>query len=280
MGSPMAMNLLRAGYTVNVYNRSPEKAVALVEAGATQFASPKEAIEHSDVIFLMLSDSNAIQSVLNQDEGILEAIKPGKVIIDMSTISPKESQTFAELISAKAGIYLDAPVSGSVGAAQTAQLVILVGGDNDTVETCLPYFNVLGKKIMHFGSSGKGSAAKLAINLLLGVLGQGIAETLLFADKSGLEKEQVLEMISQSGMNSPLFQAKKEMYRNNAFPSAFMLELMAKDLGLIKGEADRLGTLLPLAEVANTTYLSAKESGKAKMDMAAIYLELRERNNV
>ncbi|MEH7159385.1 NAD(P)-dependent oxidoreductase [Neobacillus drentensis] len=280
MGAPMAKNLLQEGYKVNIYNRSPEKTFSLVESGATKLNSPKEVVDQSDIIFIMLSNSNAVKAVLTQDNGILDAIHPGKVLVDMSTISPEDSLSYAKLVSERGGIYLDAPVSGSVGAAIAAQLVILVGGEEKAIDICQPYFNLLGKETIYFGSSSKGSSAKLAINLLLGIIGQGIGETLLLAEKSGLDKEKVLEMISLSGMNTPLFQGKKEMYRQEQFPSAFMLELMSKDLGLVKAEADRLATKLPLAEVANTTYRSANENGKAKLDMAAVYLELKEINNL
>lgn len=280
MGAPMAMNLLQEGCQVNVYNRSLEKITALVEAGATLLPSPKEIVKQSDITFMMLSDSHAVKSVLAQENGVLEAIKPGKILVDMSTISPEDSLSNAELVSERGGVYLDAPVSGSVGAAIGRQLVILVGGDKTALEICQPYFQLLGKETIHFGSNSKGSSAKLAINLLLGVIGQGLGETLLFAEKSGLEKEKVLEMISFSSMNTPLFQGKKEMYLKGEYPSAFMLELMTKDLGLIKAEANRLETRLPLAEQANVTYRSAKENGKAKLDMAAVYLELKDQNNI
>jgi len=277
MGTPMAMNLLHAGYSVNVYNRSQEKTIPLVECGAMNLPSPKDIVNESDIIFIMLSDSYAVQDVFVEDYGVLSAVKPGKILVNMSTISPEDSLSFANLVAKKGGIYLDAPVSGSVGAAITSQLLILVGGEATAIETCQPYFNLLGKQTIHFGSSSKGSSAKLAINLLLGIMGQGIGESLLLAEKSGLDKEKVLEMISLSGMNSPLFQGKKDMYRKEEFPSAFMLELMSKDLGLIKAEADRLKTKLPLAEITNSTYRSAKENGKAKLDMAAVYVELKDK---
>ncbi|NRD77029.1 NAD(P)-dependent oxidoreductase [Bacillus sp. BRMEA1] len=280
MGTPMAKNLLQAGYKVNVYNRSPEKTTSLVESGAIKLYSPKEVVEQSDIIFIMLSNSNAVKDVLSQENGVLHTIHPGKVIVDMSTISPEDSVSFAKLVSERGGIYLDAPVSGSVGAAIASQLVILVGGEEKAIDICQPYFNLLGKATIHFGTNGKGCSAKLAINLLLGIIGQGIGETLLLAEKSGLDKEKVLEMISLSGMNTPLFQGKKDMYRKEEFPSAFMLELMAKDLGLVKAEADRLETKLPLAEAANATYRSANGNGKAKLDMAAVYLELKDQNNL
>lgn len=280
MGAPMAKNLLQAGYKVNVYNRSPEKTTSLVQSGATKLNSPKEVVEQSDIIFIMLSNSNAVQAVLTQDNGVLNAIHPDKIVVDMSTISPEDSLSYARQVAERGGLYLDAPVSGSVGAAIASQLVILVGGENKAIDICQPYFNLLGKETIHFGSNSKGSSAKLAINLLLGIIGQGIGETLLLAEKSGLDMEKVLEMISLSGMNTPLFQGKKDMYRKDEFPSAFMLELMSKDLGLVKAEADRLETKLPLAEVVNTTYRSANENGKAKLDMAAVYLELKEESNL
>lgn len=278
MGSPMALNLSQAGHHVNVYNRTVDKTIALVEAGATKLDSPKAIVEQSDVIFMILSDAIAVKEVISQQNGVLEGITPGKVIVDMSTISPNDSSSFASSVSARGGIYIDAPVSGSVGAAKGGQLVILVGSEDKVAAICKPYFDILGKETIYFGSQSKGSAAKLSINLLLGIIGQGIAETLILAENAGLDREKVLEMISQSGMNTPLFQGKKEMYRNEAFPSAFMIELMAKDLGLAKTQADLLNTYLPLTDAANETYRTANENGKAKLDMAAVYLELKERN--
>ncbi|PGC84462.1 NAD(P)-dependent oxidoreductase [Bacillus toyonensis] len=277
MGAIMATNVLKAGNKVNVYNRSPEKTTYLVELGATKLNSPKEIVEQSDIIFMMLSNSDAIRDVLIQDSGILQAIKQGKIVVDMSTISPEDSVSFAQLVSEKGGIYLDAPVSGSIGSAKTSQLVILVGGEKKATEICQSYFNILGKETIYFGSNGKGSSAKLAINLLLGIIGQGIGETLLFAEKSGLHKEKVLEMISLSVVNTVLFQGKKDMYCKEEFPPAFTLELMSKDLELIKNETDRMKIILPLAEATNATYRSAKESGKERLDMAAVYLELKDK---
>lgn len=115
-----------------------------------------------------------------------------KILVDMSTISPEDSLSYAELVSERGGIYLDAPVSGSIGAAVAGQLVILVGGKQNAIDICQPYFNLLGKETLRFGTSSKGSYAKLSINLLIGIIGQGIGETLLLAELSGLDKEKVL----------------------------------------------------------------------------------------
>lgn len=276
MGVPMATNLLKAGYTVAAYNRTREKTASLAEAGATVFDLPKEIVANSNIIFIMLSDAKAIQAVFDMDDGVLAALAPGKIIVNMSTIAPTDAVLFAKLVSERGGQYVDAPVSGSVGAAKTGQLVILAGGDKVAIDTCQPYFDVLGKGTIHFGAAGMGSSAKLAINLLLGVLGQGLGEAILFAEKLGVDKEKMLELIGNSALNSTFFQLKKDMYSKDEFPAAFMVELMSKDLGLVKAEADRIGTVFPLAEVADKTYRSAIAHGKAKLDMAAVYQELRD----
>jgi len=278
MGEPMAMRLIQAGHKLNAYNRSRDKTNTLVQVGAAILDTPREIVEQSDIVFLMLTDANAISSVLTGNDGVLAALAPGKIVVNMSTIAPPDTVSFAELVSERGGRYVDAPVSGSVGAAKAGQLVILAGGEKAAIDTCRPYFEVLGKETIHFGAVGMGSSAKLAINLLLGVMGQGIGEAVLFAEKSGVDKEKVLELISLSALNSPFFQLKKDMYSKDEFPAAFMVGLMSKDLGLVKAEADRMGTVLPLAEAADSTYRSAKEHGKATLDMAAVYLELRDQN--
>lgn len=278
MGGPMSVRLVQAFHKLNAYNRTSEKSAILAEAGATILDSPKEIVEQSDIVFIMLSEAQAIESVLTRDDGLLTALVPGQIVVNMSTIAPSDAVSFARLVSSKGGQYVDAPVSGSVGAAKTGQLVILAGGEDVAISTCQPYFDVLGKGTINFGVAGMGSSAKLAINLLLGVMGQGIGEAVLFAEKLGVDKEKMLELIANSALNSPFFQLKKEMYIKNDFPAAFMVELMSKDLGLVKAEADRMKATFPLAEAADNTYRSAKEHGKAKLDLAAVYQELKEQN--
>jgi len=278
MGLPMAHNLLRAGTVLKVYNRTPEKTQPLVAAGAEQMASARAVVEGAEIVFLMLANGDAIKAVMHGEDGILAAIAPGKTIIDMSTIAPEESQTFAREVADRGGRYIDAPVSGSVGAAEAAQLIILAGATATELAHYQCYLDLLGRKTIAFGGDGKGSSAKLAINLLLGITGQGIAESLLLAQKSGLDQEAMLELIGLSGMNTPLFQAKKEMYRRQSYPPAFMLELMSKDLGLITDEATRLGLDLPLARNAHATFIQARDHGKGKLDMAAVLLELMEKH--
>ena len=276
MGIPMVQNLLKAGFAVNLYNRTPEKAAPLVAAGAQQLDSPSAVVSRSDLTFLMLTNGAAISEVLKAQTGVLEGVGADTTIVDMSTISPEDSRTFAQMVAQKGGRYIDAPVSGSVGAAEAGQLVILAGAlENELVEL-QPFFSAMGKKTIAFGEVGKGSSAKLAINLLLGITAQGIAESLLLAEKSGVELASMLELIGQSAINTPLFQLKKDMYTQQSFPPAFALELMNKDFGLIVDQVKQTKLTLPLAQKAQETYNQANQHGKGKQDMAAVYLELKE----
>lgn len=272
MGVPMAKRLLDGGHGLTVYNRTYEKTAPLTERGATAVKEAQDVVRQSDIVFVMLADGPAVASVL---ESVTDDLT-GKTIVNLSTISPEETKKMARLVEERDGIYLESPVSGSVSVAESGQLVLLAGGDADVVTACQPYLDLLGKETIHFGSHGSGSAAKLAINLLLAVVGQGVAETLLLGEGAGLEKEKLIQMISASGMNTPLFTGKRDMYRKNDFPSAFPLRLMAKDLGLITAEAKRQQIKLPLAQATDASYAEAKQTyGDA--DMAAIYLALQEK---
>ncbi len=272
MGVPMAKRLIDGGHDLLVYNRTYEKTAPLTELGATAVKEVQDVVRQSDILFVMLADGPAVASVF---ESIQENLT-GKTIVNLSTISPEETKEMARLVEKNGGTYLESPVSGSVPVAENGQLVLLAGGDANVVATCQPYLELLGKETIHFGPHGSGSAAKLAINLLLAVVGQGVAETLLLGEGAGLEKEKLIQMISASGMNTPLFSGKRDMYRKNDFPSAFPLRLMAKDLGLITAEARRQKLELPLAQTTDASYTDAKPAyGDA--DMAAIYLALQEK---
>ncbi|NGZ75664.1 NAD(P)-dependent oxidoreductase [Saccharibacillus alkalitolerans] len=277
MGLPMARNLLAAGYSVRVYNRTAEKARPLEEKGAELAASPKEAAQDAEAVFVMLTKGSAVENVLEGEGGLLAGLPEGTFVINMSTISPGEAREFARRVGEAGGVYVDAPVSGSVAPAENGQLVILAGGPEEAVNRCMPFFDVLGKKTIVFGEVGAGSSAKLSINLLLGVVAQGISEALLIGEAAGLQREQLIEMIGESAVSTPMLSAKKNMWMNEEFPAAFMVGLLSKDLGLLTAEAQHEGIELPLAEAADRTYADAVRSGKGELDMAAVWLELKER---
>ncbi|KLE07921.1 hypothetical protein AF80_10760 [Aliarcobacter butzleri L355] len=278
MGNPMAFNLIKAGFALNIYNRTSSKIQNLKSLGANSFDNIKELVKNSEIIFLMLSNGESVREVLTSKNGILDSLSENKIIVDMSTISPLDSKEFYSLVKEKNCDYIDAPVSGSIGAAIAKQLIILVGGEEKAKEICKPYFEALGRATIDFGENSNGTSAKLSINMLLGVFTQAMAESITFSQKLGLDKEKVLEMISLSGMNTPLFQAKKESFSRNEFPSAFALELMSKDLGLLKQMIDNCNLNLPLSEISNETYLKAKEQGFGKEDMAAVIKTVKENN--
>lgn len=278
MGNPMAFNLIKAGFALNIYNRTSSKIQNLKSLGANSFDNIKELVKNSEIIFLMLSNGESVREVLTSKNGILDSLSENKIIVDMSTISPLDSKEFYSLVKEKNCDYIDAPVSGSIGAAIAKQLIILVGGEEKAKEICKPYFEALGRATIDFGENSNGTSAKLSINMLLGVFTQAMAESITFSQKLGLDKEKVFEMISLSGMNTPLFQAKKESFSKNEFPSAFALELMSKDLGLLKQMIDNCNLNLPLSEISNETYLKAKEQGFGKEDMAAVIKTVKENN--
>ncbi|GEB35426.1 MULTISPECIES: NAD(P)-dependent oxidoreductase [Brevibacillus] len=271
MGVPMASNLLSTGYAVRVWNRSPEKAAPLVALGAKQTESLAQLVDECDVLFTMVSDDEAVKAIYTGTDGLLSARVSGKLAIDMSTIAPETSRFLAEQ-SKKAGLrFLDAPVSGSVGPAKEAQLVIMVGGEKADYDVAKPMLDKLGKAAVYLGSHGAGTSAKLAINLLLGITVQGVAETLLFARSLGIDTEQMLEIISQSAVETPLIRGKAASILADDFPAAFALKHMAKDLRL----AREAGVATPLAESAQATYRHALEEGLGELDLMAILRHLK-----
>ncbi|EJL39535.1 MULTISPECIES: NAD(P)-dependent oxidoreductase [Brevibacillus] len=189
----------------------------------------------------------------------------------MSTIAPETSRFLAEQAK-KAGLrFLDAPVSGSVGPAKEAQLVIMVGGEKADYDEAKPLLDKLGKAAIYLGPNGAGTSAKLAINLLLGITVQGVSETLLFARSLGIETEQMLEIISQSAVGTPLIRGKAASILADDYPAAFALKHMAKDLRL----AREAGVSTPLAESAQATYRQALEEGLGELDLMAILRHLQ-----
>ncbi|HHW7567870.1 NAD(P)-dependent oxidoreductase [Mannheimia haemolytica] len=268
MGEPMAKHLLNSGVNVGVYNRNPAKAEKVVEAGGTLYPSVLELVKAYDVIFLMIADYAAVQQVLS-DEVLAEL--NGKVVVNMSTISPSQNQAVEALLAQHGAEFVEAPVSGSSKVAEAGKLLVLAAGKEETVELLKPLFAAFSTTTFYYGEVGKAGGIKLMINSLLGIFIQAYGEALNFADQYGIPKEKVIEMISGSFMNSPIFQAKVPMYQANEFPPAFMMKHMTKDFNLASEEIAKLGKSYPLIEQATKTYNQANDSGLSEVDMAAIY---------
>ena len=234
MGMPMARNLLKAGFPVTVYNRTESKAAALVAEGAQLVSHPGALWEKSDIIITMVSDDAALKSVYAEKGGLLEKAAAGKIVVDMSTVSPATSRELGGLMTAMGIEYLDAPVSGSVKPAEQGQLVIMVGGKRSAYEAVLPVFEKLGKVSYLLGEQGSGHSAKLAINLLLAFNVQGLAEAVLFARENGIVPKDMLTIINDSALGNGLIRLKTPSIEQDQYPAAFELRYLAKDLRLAK----------------------------------------------
>ncbi|RVY37341.1 NAD(P)-dependent oxidoreductase [Helicobacter pylori] len=268
MGTPMAARLCDAGLKVSVYNRTESKAAPLKEKGVAVYTNPIDLAAKVDLIFIMLSDKTAIDAVLVPEfwEQMSE-----KIVVNMSTIAPLESLSLEEIAQKHQVTYLEAPVSGSVGAAKAGALLILAAGEEEMVTQLKPVFAHLGSQTFYLGKVGQGTGAKLSINnSLLAQMGVAYSEALLLAKHLGVDAELFLQIIGQSGMNSTLFQAKKGMWLQDSYPAAFSLKLMLKDIRLANNEAGE-AIQLPFLSKVQELYSQAEKSGLGEMDMAAVY---------
>ncbi|MDO7845007.1 NAD(P)-dependent oxidoreductase [Hymenobacter sp. M29] len=271
MGKPMARRLLAAGLPVIAYNRSPAKAEALRAEGATVAPTPAAVLDAAQVVFLMVSDDQATRELFTGEHGLLQSSTTGKLVVNMSTVSPGISQEMAELSRAHGHEYLDAPVSGSVKQAETGQLAIMVGGDEAAFKQAQPLFAHLGKLALRVGPTGAGNNAKLAMNTLLGFQAQGLAEAVLFAQQHGLQTADLLELIKSSALASVFLNLKGDAILNENYQAAFALKLLAKDLRLAKAE----GSDTPLANVVHQTFQEA-ETTHGDEDVIAILKHLKQ----
>lgn len=279
MGSPMARNLYQAGHEVVVYNRTSDAALLLQEQGIPVVSSIADVVRGKDIVITMLANDEAVKEVILGDEGVLDYLQDPTLLVDMSTVSPDTSKELAEIAREIGITMVDAPVSGSVNAAESGNLLILVGGNRSTFEELQEVFSVLGKESIYFGENGAGSRAKLVINLLLGMTMQGISESLVLAEKFGLDRSKVLDMMQQAAVASPFLGFKRHSLINEEFPAAFALKHMHKDLGLILEQARENGSVLPATAAAYQTHMAAMNHGKGDLDMAVIFTELLDQSN-
>lgn len=254
MGHPMSQRHLNAGYPVTVHNRSKEKEATLKANGASIAATPAELIKNTDIVFIMVSDDQATREVVTGTDGLLAANTRGKLIINMSTVSPAIGKELAAACAKQGNDYLDAPVSGSVKQAQEGQLVIMVGGPQPLYEKATPVLQPLGKLILHLGDTGAGNTAKLAINLLLGMYTQALAEATIFASQHGVSTEDFMNIVNNGAMANAYAKIKGDLIINNNYKPAFALKWIVKDLGLARSE----GWKTPLAELAFQSFQKAQ----------------------
>lgn len=263
MGTPMATNLLKAGYRVNFYRRDVTKPSPIIALGATPIEDINNFITHTDIIFLTLPDDAIVEDMFNQ---IVTNDITGKVFINSSTISPALAINVSNAIQLKGGHYLDAPVSGSVKPAIDGTLLFLVGGDKEVYADAIPYFEVMGKSHYHLGESGSGSNAKLAINYYMAVVVQGLAETVLFAEQNGVSRELMTAIVNDSACGSGMSKIKTPAVISDEYPAAFPLKFMLKDIRL----AQDAGWNTALTQATEQAYANASEQGLAEQDLMAV----------
>lgn len=261
MGKPMALNLLAAGYTLTVYNRTRSKTVALEQAGAKLASSPQQVSENSDVIITMVSDSPDVQEIVLGSHGILEGIRHNSIVIDMSTISPSMTKTLSQRLSEKGASMLDAPVSGSSWAAEDGTLSIMVGGDKEIFQKCLPIFETLGKTIVHIGPTGMGQVCKLVNQVIVAGTLASVCEGLLLGSKSGVDLENVFQAITGGAANSWQLENLGSRIIKRDFDPGFTVKLMLKDQRLINQASEELELPMPVSSVARQFFYILAQKG-------------------
>lgn len=270
MGHPMALNLLKAGYPLTVYNRTASKADSLIEAGATRAATPAEAAREADVLFTNVSNDAALLDVLFGVNGVIDGADNGLTVIDCSTVAPETSRHAASELAARGARFLDAPVTGSKPAAESGQLVFMVGGATDTVEGHRDLFEVLGSKLMHMGDNGTGSYTKLAHNLIVGINSAALAEGMAFASKAGLDLGKFLEIVQAGGAASKQADLKGRKIIEGNFDVQFSLQLMLKDLLLAMRETAGFQLPSPMLNNAASLYQMGLSKGNGQLDLCSV----------
>lgn len=265
MGLPMAGNIVKAGHEVIAWNRTPGKVVE----GARMASSPAEAVKDSEVVWMCVSDTQAVESVLFGPDGVEQSLREGMIIVDSSTISPAATRRFAERVKARGVQYVDAPVTGSKVGAENGTLLFIVGGEDDSVERLKPLFAAMGKKIFRMGEIGKGHAAKLAMNLQIALIYEGFAEGITLATKLGVDPATLLPLINASMVHSGVVEYKGPFVLNRDFTPNFPLRLMHKDIRLALEAAKESRVKLPGLETVEEIYEMATEDGHQDLDFAA-----------
>lgn len=269
MGRPMALNLIKNGFEVTVWNRTRSKADDLVRAGAKSASSARECAAQADILITIVSDPPALESVL-WESGALDALKPGTILIDSSTVAPSLAKRIGETCARKQVEFLDAPVTGGTWGAEKGELVFMVGGKAETLQRAEPILGAMGKKWFHLGGNGAGQTVKLAMNLILALEVQALAEAMSLISGAGIPAENLMGVLQASMARATVLDVKAPMILKNEFPPSFPLRLMHKDLGLALDLANQTGVPLPACAAARETYSAVKGAAKEDVDYAAV----------
>ena len=272
MGTAVAERLLDAGYPLVVHNRTREKAEALGMLGAAVATTPTELVERVDVILTSLADDEAFESVA---AAVIDAARPGTVLIDMSTVSPDASARVASLAEMASVRYLRAPVSGNPSVVRAGNLSFIVSGARETFDEVEAVIRAIGPTIHHVGEGEQARIVKLAVNLMIAVLAQVMSEALVLAETSGVSRAALLDVMANSAAGAPFVKYKTDALLRDDFSATFTTALMEKDIDLVLDAAADAGVELPLAREMKTHLRAATDAGYGDDDFMALFLHLR-----
>ena len=270
MGKPMALNLKKAGHTVFVYGRRPESVAPLAEAGCAACASPGEAAAQADITIVMVSDTPDVETVLFGYSCVADGAKPGSVVVDMSTISPTATRTFAAKLKARGIDMLDAPVSGGEIGAINATLSIMVGGKPEVFERVKPVFEAMGKNIVRVGDSGAGQVAKACNQIVVAVTIEAVAEALTFARKNEVDPARVRDALMGGFAGSRILEVHGKRMLDNDYTPGFKTRLHQKDINIVMETAKELGLALPGAALVMQHLNALMGTGDGELDSSAV----------
>jgi 3-hydroxyisobutyrate dehydrogenase-like beta-hydroxyacid dehydrogenase len=271
MGGLMAERLMAKGHTVTGYNRTKARAQALLDKGMKWGDSPRAVAEAADATFVMVTNSAALEAVANGPDGLLAGLGAGKLLIDMSTVSPAVSRALAARVRDQGSAMVDAPVSGSVVTLQQGKLSVMVGGEPSAFDRAKPLLDDVGPRVTHVGENGLALSMKIAINLSLAVQMLAFSEGVLLAEKSGISRETAVDVMTHSVIGSPMVQYRGPMVLNMPDEAWFDVNMMQKDMLLALEMGRQLDVPLPTTAVTNEMLTAARGMGLARKDFAILF---------
>ena len=270
MGTPMAINLVKAGNDVTVWNRSAGKTGPVKEAGAKVAGSAAEAAKGAEFIFTTISGDEALEAVTIAPGGIVEAMGAGAILIDMSTVSIDISEKVDKAVTAKKGQFLRCPVSGSTVLAAAGTLTLLCSGPKDAYDKTMPLFEKLGQTFFYIGGANEARTMKLALNMMISTSVQMLAESYVICEKAGIDPSVALDVICGSVVGSPFVKYKTPPIKERKFNPAFAANLMVKDLDLALATAKRLNVTVPSTALTKQMFEALVNMGMGDLDFAAL----------
>ncbi|HTX18099.1 MAG TPA: NAD(P)-dependent oxidoreductase [Bacteroidota bacterium] len=280
MGERMAERLLNAGFSLTIYNRTKEKAEALIRKGGRWSDSPADVASRSQVVFSMISNSEALKQIAEGDRGILHALPAGGVHVDMSTVSPETTKSLGDIYASKGLSFMHSPVLGSTPQAADGSLLLFVGGEESAFKKVEPLLKILGSRIWRFTRPEEASHTKLLCNFFIASMGTTLAQALVYAAKAGVDREKFLDILDHSSLNAPMYQTKGNSMLDRNFAPRFFVEHMLKDVNLVQESGKVLDVPMPAAQVARELFAETVRKGFGREDYSAVVKVIEEKAGV